>query len=74
MIRATPPIAKGLALCAIALALALEGCGRRGPLEPPPDPTIVATPASTSPEAPLQRPKVAPIAPPTRSLPFDALL
>ena len=33
MVRSTAPLLIG---CALVLALALGGCGRRGPLEPPP--------------------------------------
>jgi predicted small lipoprotein YifL len=34
------------ALLAVAAALVLAGCGRRGDLEPPPDPSAVQTPAN----------------------------
>jgi len=62
-------------VCALALlCVSLSACGRRGPLEPPPDPTVVQTPAAPSPEDPLKRPKVAPITPPTTALPIDKLL
>ena len=65
------------AMAALGLAaLALSACGRRGPLEPPPDPTIVQTPAASAanPDDPFKRAKVVPITPPTRALPIDSLL
>jgi len=62
-----------LAIAGLAL-LALSACGRRGPLEPPPDPTVVQAPAAPNPEDPIKRPKVVPITPPTRALPIDSLL
>jgi len=65
------------ALAALGLAtLALAACGRRGPLEPPPDPTIAQSPAASAanPDDPFKRPKVAPITPPTVALPIDKLL
>ena len=34
------------ALLAVAAALVLAGCGRRGDLEPPPSPNAVQTPAN----------------------------
>ena len=34
------------ALLTVAAALVLAGCGRRGDLEPPPDPSAVQTPAN----------------------------
>ncbi len=34
------------ALLALAAALVLAGCGRRGDLEPPPDPRAVQTPSN----------------------------
>jgi predicted small lipoprotein YifL len=64
-------------MAAFSLALlTLEACGRRGPLEPPPDPTVVQTPAASAanPDDPLKRNKVVPITPPTRALPIDSLL
>ena len=57
----------------IAAVLALGACGRRGPLEPPPDPTTVQKPAAEG-DLPITRPKVAPITPPTNALPIDKLL
>ena len=63
----------GLALLA---ASSLSGCGRRGPLEPPPDPTVVQKPATSDNDlgGPIKAPKVAPVAPPTQSLPIDKIL
>ena len=71
--------APGLALLA---AVALAGCGRIGPLEPPPD----ATTAQTRPDMPKlnevsgetlnpqMKPKIAPITPPNRPFFLDFLL
>ena len=77
--RRQRPLGAMTALGLVALgvaALALSACGRRGPLEPPPDPTVVQTPAASTanPDEPFIRRKVPPITPPTRALPIDSLL
>lgn len=72
--------APGLALLA---ALALAGCGRIGPLEPPPDASAQAPvkpgmpkPNEVSGETlnPQMKPKIAPITPPNRPFFLDFLL
>jgi predicted small lipoprotein YifL len=63
-----------LALVA-ALALGVAGCGRRGPLEPPPDATAVQKPAPSSPaDEPEARKKNPPITPPKTPFVLDPLL
>lgn len=47
-------VRRGAALSAVAIALALGGCGRRGRLEPPPDPSnpfALGTPAPAADDA-----------------------
>ena len=78
MIPITTPVprrAVAIALLA-ALAFAVSGCGRAGPLEPPPDATAVAKPADTSSSADdLQtRKKNPPITPPKTPFVLDPLL
>jgi len=58
---------------AVALALGVAGCGRRGPLEPPPDPSAVQKPAPSNGE-PETRKKVPPITPPKTPFVLDPLL
>jgi predicted small lipoprotein YifL len=60
-----------LALLAIA-ALSAGGCGRAGPLEPPPDPN--AKPANADPTHPQARHKPPPITPPKAPFILDPLL
>ncbi len=38
------------ALCLVALTLPLQGCGRRGPLEPPPGATPINAPLTGAPD------------------------
>ena len=71
---------RALAL-AILVALALAGCGRIGPLEPPPDATALAKPAMPKPDAlnaesltPMMKPKIPPITPPDQPFFLDFLL
>lgn len=63
--------------CALALlfALGLSGCGRYGPLEPPPD-ANAPKPANTNPANPasLTHPKIPPIVPPKQPFFLDPLL
>ncbi len=66
---------------AILLALILAGCGRIGPLEPPPDATAQAKPAMPKPDAlsaeslsPMMKPKIPPITPPNQPFFLDFLL
>ncbi len=57
------------------LASSLAGCGRRGGLEPPPDPSAVAAkPNDQSPAAGLRRAKNVPIKPPHEPFILDPLL
>jgi len=42
-----PPSKLGVAVLLAALALTLASCGRRGPLEPPPDAAALNTPPVT---------------------------
>jgi predicted small lipoprotein YifL len=76
LIPITTPVprrAVAIALLA-ALAFAASGCGRAGPLEPPPDATAVAKPADSSPDDLQTRKKNPPIAPPKTSFVLDPLL
>ena len=78
MIAGNPPSAGRRRLVPAALvALALAGCGRIGPLEPPPEANAPAAPAASSPDQALNpqvKPKIPPIVPPQRSFPLDPLL
>ena len=67
---------KRAALIGAALfALGLEGCGRAGPLEPPPDPNAIAKPAEPEdPTHPQVHHKPKPIVPPKQSFFLDPLL
>ena len=56
-------------------ALAASGCGRRGPLEPPPDAAAAAVkPVDTDPTQLHGRKKPPPITPPNASFVLDPLL
>ena len=62
-------------------ALALAGCGRIGPLEPPPDASAQAKPAMPKPDDlsgdtlnPQMKPKIPPITPPNQPFFLDFLL
>jgi len=57
-----------------ALALGVAGCGRRGALEPPPDPSAVQKPTSAQNGEPAARPKIPPITPPKTPFFLDPLL
>ncbi len=67
---------------AVALAaLVLSGCGRIGPLEPPPDASAQAKPAMPKPNElsaetlnPQMKPKIPPIAAPNQPFLLDFLL
>ena len=60
---------------ALSLALALGGCGRRGRLEPPPDPNAPAAAAkTTNAEGVPRRPKNPPIKPPNQPFILDPML
>ena len=72
----TPARRRGRALAA-ALGLLLAGCGRYGPLEPPPDANAPPKPAQTAQEATLNpqvKPKIPPITPPHQPFFLDPLL
>lgn len=66
------PGAGALALV-VLIAFGVEGCGRRGGLEPPPDPSAVAKP-DDDPAHPQVRHKAAPIVPPKEPFVLDPLL
>jgi len=67
------PRAVAFALLA-ALALAVSGCGRAGPLEPPLDASAVAKPSDASPDELQIHKKNPPIAPPKTPFLLDPLL
>jgi predicted small lipoprotein YifL len=72
----TPARPRGAALTA-AVALLLTGCGRIGPLEPPPDTNAPPKPAQTAEEATLNpqvKPKIPPVTPPKQPFILDPLL
>ncbi len=56
------------------LALGASGCGRKGPLEPPPNPSATATPSSDDPTATATHHKPPPIVAPTAPFVLDPLL
>jgi len=58
------------------LALCLAGCGKYGPLEPPPDPNAPPKPASSNPNNMnvLPKPSIPPITPPKQPFFLDFLL
>lgn len=60
------------ALLAAAAALVLAGCGRRGDLEPPPDPNAVQTPANKHDLQPHRTSQK--ITPPKKDFVLDPLL
>jgi predicted small lipoprotein YifL len=62
-----------LAVVAV-LASSLAGCGRRGQLEPPPDPSVQAEKPDNGSQAIERRPKRVPIKPPQQSFVLDPLL
>jgi predicted small lipoprotein YifL len=68
---------RALALAAL-VALSLAGCGRIGPLEPPPDanapPPKPAPSASDAALGPQAKPRIPPIVAPQRSFFLDPLL
>ncbi len=61
---------------AVLLALCLAGCGKYGPLEPPPDPNAPPKPATSNPNAMnvLAKPSIPPITPPKQPFFLDFLL
>jgi predicted small lipoprotein YifL len=63
--------AGALALLAL-IAIAASGCGRRGQLEPPPDPNAIAQP--DDPDHPQVHRKPPRIVPPKRDFVLDPLL
>jgi len=76
---ATDRRAAALALVALGLA----GCGRYGPLEPPPDASASAKPVAPAPASPATgadalnpqvKPKIPPITPPNQPFILDPLL
>ncbi len=74
-VNENPGVGRGRALALLlAAALALGGCGRAGPLEPPPDPNAVAKPADSDPTHVQARHKPPPIKPPDAPFFLDPLL
>lgn len=70
-----PPVrAAAILMVTALLATALGGCGRRGPLEPPPDPSVPVPRSDDGPQAGLRRPRNQPIRPPHDSFLLDPLL
>jgi predicted small lipoprotein YifL len=70
------PARRAAAFAALAaLAFAVSGCGRAGPLEPPPDASAVAKPAESATNENLQvHNKNPPITPPKTPFVLDPLL
>lgn len=70
----------GRRMLALAALASLAGCGRIGPLEPPPDTNAsVKQTSSTGPGtleaiSPQVKPKIPPITPPNQSFVLDPLL
>ncbi len=68
---------RALALASL-VALSAAGCGRIGPLEPPPDasapPKPAATTAAQTPDLSQVKAKIPPITPPNSPFPLDPLL
>jgi predicted small lipoprotein YifL len=67
---------RALALAAL-VALGLSGCGRIGPLEPPPEANAPPKPAPTAEESALSpqvKPKIPPITAPQQPFILDPLL
>ena len=68
------------AALALLVALSLFGCGRYGPLEPPPDESAQAKAAPTAARpaeptmAAIGKPKIPPIVPPNQPFLLDPLL
>jgi predicted small lipoprotein YifL len=62
-----------LALAAV-LALLTAGCGRYGPLEPPPDPNAPPKPANSNGLGSLSKPSIPPIKAPDQPFFLDFLL
>ncbi len=75
----SPSASRRVALAAVA-ALAAAGCGRIGPLEPPPGantsakPAASAAPGSVEAISPQVKPKIPPITPPNQPFILDPLL
>jgi predicted small lipoprotein YifL len=68
-------LTRSAALAALlAVALCAGGCGRKGALEPPPDPSAVAKPADADPTRPQARHNPPPIVPPKAPFVLDPLL
>jgi predicted small lipoprotein YifL len=61
---------------AVLLALSTAGCGRYGPLEPPPNPNAPPKPASSNPAnmSSLAKPSIPPITAPKQPFFLDFLL
>jgi predicted small lipoprotein YifL len=67
--------ARSAALAALlAFALCASGCGRKGALEPPPDPSAIAKPADADPTHLQARHKPPPIVAPSTPFVLDPLL
>ncbi len=75
----SPSSSRRLALAALAM-LATAGCGRIGPLEPPPDggaalkSAVSSAPGSMEAISPQVKPKIPPITPPNQPFILDPLL
>ncbi len=80
-VQPSPFLIRGALSAALIAAIALAGCGRIGPLEPPPDATAQAKPEMPKPNNlsadtlnPQMKPKIPPITPPNRPFFLDFLL
>jgi predicted small lipoprotein YifL len=83
-VQPSPFLIRGAVATFAFVALALSGCGRIGPLEPPPDASTQATQAKPSMPKPndvnaetlnpQMKPKIPPITPPNRPFFLDFLL
>jgi predicted small lipoprotein YifL len=75
IVESSPVFARRRVALSLILGLALlaGGCGRRGPLEPPPNPSATPTPSSDTGEPEVHH-KQPPITPPKTPFVLDPIL